>query len=71
MEWHCSYLMLHVPQESRLKLCNPSLKLSTGHVGVINALVSTTDERFVISAGGDAMIRVWDSRDLTYMHTLR
>jgi len=42
-----------------------------GHVGVVSALVSSSDERFVISAGGDAMIRVWDAHDLSYVRTLR
>ncbi|KAF5825754.1 hypothetical protein DUNSADRAFT_7173, partial [Dunaliella salina] len=57
--------------QSSMAVCFEFSLLVAGHVGVVNALVSSSDERFVISAGGDAMVRVWNSDDLTLVRTLR
>ncbi len=43
----------------------------SGHVGAINALVAGAGGELVISAAGDAMIRVWRADTLQHVRTLR
>lgn len=69
--WIMCVLLLSTPPPAQAQT-NPILDLDTGgHTAVIKDITFTSDGRYVVSAGDDKVVRIWDVEQRRTVRTLR